>query len=71
VNGPVIVSSGISANAPLVLSGGGTAEFHSGPVAVDAATAQAMINNPAGFYFNVHSPLNPGGFSRGQLTRIQ
>ena len=28
-------------------------------------------NNPAAYYFNVHSPLNPGGFSRGQLTRVQ
>jgi hypothetical protein len=30
-----------------------------------------IINNPAGFYFSVHSPLHPGGFARGQLTRIQ
>lgn len=32
---------------------------------------QNMLNDPAGFYFNVHSTLNPGGFARGQLTRIQ
>ena len=69
-NGPVIVSTGVSAAAPVVLSGGAT-EFRSGPVTVDAATAQAIINNPAGYYFNVHSPVNGGGYARGQLTRIQ
>jgi len=35
----------------------------------DTATAQAVINNPAGFYFNVHTQLNPGGAARGQLVR--
>ena len=33
------------------------------------ANAQAIINNPAGFYFNVHSSLNPNGVIRGQLVR--
>ena len=33
-------------------------------------TANSIINNPAGFYFNVHTPLNPGGAVRGQL-RLQ
>lgn len=32
---------------------------------------QNMLNDPAGFYFNVHSTLNPGGFARGQLIRTQ
>ena len=31
--------------------------------------AQNIINNPGGFYYNVHSTLNPGGFARGQLVR--
>jgi hypothetical protein len=35
----------------------------------DIATAQAVLNNPAGFYFNVHTTLNPGGAVRGQLVR--
>jgi hypothetical protein len=30
-----------------------------------------FINNPAGFYFNVHTALNPGGVMRGQLVRTQ
>ena len=33
--------------------------------------AQGMLNDPAGFYFNVHTTLNQGGAIRGQLSRIQ
>ena len=29
------------------------------------------MDNPAGNYFNMHSPLNPGGAVRGQLTRVR
>jgi hypothetical protein len=70
VNGPVVVGTPITAAAmvPLV---NGTVEYRTEGIPVTAATLQAMIANPAGFYFNVHSPLNPGGFARGQLTRIQ
>mgnify|MGYP001607818533 CR=1 FL=1 len=32
-------------------------------------TVNAIINNPGGFYFNVHTALNPGGVARGQLVR--
>ena len=38
-------------------------------VTVSAAQANAIINNPAGHYFNVHTTLNPGGAIRGQLVR--
>ena len=33
--------------------------------------AQAVLDNPAGHYFNMHSNLNGGGVVRGQLTRVQ
>ena len=32
---------------------------------------QNMLNDPAGFYFNVHSTNNTGGVARGQLIRLQ
>ena len=70
INGPVIVNTGLTAGTPFAASSG-TGEFRATGIAVDAATAQAIVNNPAAFYFNIHSPLNAGGFARGQLTRIQ
>ena len=70
INGPVIVNTGLSGVSFFPL-GSGPGQFTSPQVAVDAATMQSILDNPAGWYFNVHSPLNPGGFARGQLTRIQ
>jgi len=69
VNGPVIVNTGLSGVNTFPVTG--NVQFTSAEVAVDAATMQSILENPAGWYFNVHSPLNPGGFARGQLTRIQ
>ena len=40
-------------------NGGGTFVRPSSPIDI-AANAQAIINNPAGFYFNVHSAANHG-----------
>ena len=40
----------------------------SGSAAVDAALMQRMMNNPAGFYVNVHTTDFPGGAVRGQLA---
>src|SRR2546426_4587243 len=70
VNGPVVVSTGLTATSPLALSAGAV-EFTSDSIAVDPALAQAIIDNPAGYYFNIHTPANPGGVARGQLTRIR
>jgi hypothetical protein len=70
VNGPVIVNTGVTAASSVSL-GEGITTFNADNINVAAATAQAIINNPGGYYFNVHSPLNPGGFARGQLVRIQ
>jgi hypothetical protein len=36
---------------------------------VTAANAQAIINNPPGYYFNVHSSANTSGVVRGQLVK--
>jgi hypothetical protein len=35
---------------------------------VDAATLQAVIDNPAGYYVNLHTEPFPGGAIRGQLA---
>lgn len=70
VNGPVIVSTGLTAANAFMLSTG-TGEYRASGIPVDAVTAQGLINNPAAYYFNIHSPTNPGGFARGQLARVQ
>jgi hypothetical protein len=68
VNGPVIVNTGIVAASPVAVQNG-VATFTVSGISVPAATIQNIVNNPAAFYFNVHSPTNPGGFARGQLVR--
>lgn len=70
MNGPVIISTGLATANTRVLSNG-SGEFTFRDVFVDPARVQQIINNPGAFYFNVHSPANPGGFSRGQLVRVQ
>jgi len=35
---------------------------------VPADKAAAILNDPTGFYFNVHTALNPNGAIRGQLS---
>jgi hypothetical protein len=67
VNGPVLIDSGLSAVSPVTLTGG-AATFTRTGLTVSTTTAAGIISNPAGFYFNVHTPLNPGGAIRGQLT---
>ena len=70
VNGGVIVNTGVVAGSPVTQSEG-VMSFTSAPVSVPAALLQSIVNNPAGFYFNVHSPTNAGGVARGQLSRTQ
>ena len=70
VNGGVIVNTGLSAGAPLVMAdGSGNLTVSNINISQDLATQ--IIGNPAGFYFNVHTPLNPSGAIRGQLARVQ
>ena len=68
VAGPVRVDSGITPGTAIPVVGGG-AVFSKSGISATAAQIQAIIANPSGFYFNVHSNLNPGGVVRGQLVR--
>ena len=68
VNGPVRVNLALGAGE-IVVPASGSVAFTKGPITVAPALAQTIINNPAGFYFNSHSAINPGGVVRGQLVR--
>ena len=70
VNGGVLVNTGLVAASP-VTQNNGVMTFTATNVSVPAGTLQNIVNNPAAFYFNVHSPTNPGGVARGQLSRTQ
>jgi hypothetical protein len=69
VNGAVVVNSGLTAGQNVLTTGSGS--FTAANLTVDPALANTILANPAGFYFNVHSTLNPGGVARGQLVRTQ
>jgi hypothetical protein len=67
VPGGVVVPSGMT---PLTLATG-AGSFSATSLTVDPALANQILTNPAGYYFNIHSSLNPGGVARGQLVRTQ
>ncbi len=68
VAGGVRVNTGLSAASGIPMPNG-TGVLSVSGVNVPANIANSIVANPAGFYFNVHTPLNPGGAVRGQLVR--
>jgi len=68
-SGNVVVSTTLAPGE--VTLNGGNGSFNRSGVAVTPDIASQLMSNPAGFYFNVHSTLNPGGVARGQLVRVQ
>ena len=69
VNGSVVVNSGLTAGT-VVLNPSGSGTFTAANLTITPVdVANRILANPAGFYFNVHSTLNPGGVARGQLVR--
>jgi hypothetical protein len=69
--GNVVVNSGLSPASGLVLSSGAQSNLtYTNLSATNAAAlAQRIIDNPNGFYFNVHTVINGGGAVRGPLVR--
>jgi hypothetical protein len=68
VAGGVIWSLGL-ATGDVTLPNGSTTFTRTAVTPTDVATAQGILNNPAGFYFNVHTTVNTGGAARGQLVK--
>jgi len=67
VAGPILVNT-TTVPGEVVLNGG-SGTFTRNAISVPVATAQSIIDNPAGFYFNIHTTLNPAGVMRGQLVK--
>ena len=69
IAGGVKINTGLSAANALVLANGTLTNQTFSNIAVDAGLAQQIIDNPNGYYFNVHTAINPGGAVRGQLVK--
>jgi CHRD domain len=71
--GAVLIGTGQTAANGITTDGAGNANnvTFSNVGITPVGNAQTVIDNPAGFYFNVHSTLNGGGVVRGQLVRSQ
>jgi hypothetical protein len=70
VNGPPIVDTRVTGAAPIIMADG-TANVTISNITITRDIATQIMANPAAFYFNVHTPTNPGGAVRGQLSRQQ
>jgi hypothetical protein len=68
-NGSALVSLGITSGEIVLATGTGNFTKTGITSNLDPARAQDIINNPANYYFNVHSVINGGGFARGQLVK--
>jgi len=66
VVGGVYVATGLTAGELVLTNGGGSVTKNG--INVPADKAAAILNDPTGFYFNVHTALNPNGAIRGQLS---
>jgi CHRD domain-containing protein len=67
VSGGVLVSADVAAGQVVLTNGAVT--FSRLGITLSAANAQAIVNNPPGYYFNVHTQAWPGGVMRGQLVK--
>ena len=70
-NGPIVIDSGVTSSSPEVSATGignitRTVEITSTTGLADLAD---LIKNPGGFYVNLHTTTNPGGFIRSQLLQ--
>lgn len=67
-NGGVVVGFKTDAPNPIALTTGGTT-ISKADITVEPALAQQIIDDPAGYYVNIHSAMHGGGVVRGQLTK--
>ena len=71
-NAPVGVAAGVFVDTGLtpgtaIAMPNGSASYTLRAPAASADQINQILANPASFYFNVHTPVNPAGAVRGQL----
>ena len=65
-NAGVYVNTALASGEMAISNGSGSITKNG--INVPADRAAAILSNPAGHYFNVHTALNPAGAIRGQLA---
>src|SRR5258705_489301 len=69
-NGSALISMNLGAGEIVLVNGSQTGITKTNLTTnLTPAVAQDIINNPASYYFNVHTTLNTGGAARGQLVK--
>ena len=70
-NGGGLLAMGLASGEIVLVNGTQTGIAKTGVTAAafTPTAAQDVINNPSGYYFLVHTALNPGGAARGQLVK--
>jgi uncharacterized protein (TIGR03437 family) len=70
-SGPILIFSGVNNAATGVTSDSGNGNIYRVVTVSDSAGIAALntlVQNPAGFYLNLHTSVNPGGAIRAQLA---
>jgi CHRD domain len=65
-NGGIFINTALTSGELAITNGSGSITKNG--INVPADRAAAILNTPAGHYFNVHTALNPDGAIRGQLS---
>jgi hypothetical protein len=68
VNGSPLINVGLTSGEVTFPQGSGSL-VKTGVTISPPENATAIINNPSGYYFNIHTGANPGGVARGQLVK--
>ena len=72
ISGGVKIGAPLSAASPITLADGTATNITFNGItgwSDGVSLVQKIIDNPNGYYFNVHSAINPGGAVRGQLVK--
>jgi hypothetical protein len=64
----IVINTGATSGSFSIPANGTGSLVQNGATVSPVDVVNRIIANPAGFYFNTHSQLNPGGFARGQLV---